>query len=106
MLVSPFRPASKDIAASVAEITATFPAKTAIASGCCCFPSASVLNGSSTTNASSMRLVPQLVPPAIFLASIPVAYLIFSSAARLSWLALVVLNPAVGILVRRRAPLV
>jgi uncharacterized membrane protein len=51
-----------------------------------------------------LELVPQLVPPAIFLASIPVAYLVSSSAARLSWLALVVLNPAVGILVRRRAP--
>ena len=51
-----------------------------------------------------LELVPQLVPPAFFLASIPVAYLVSSSAARLSWLALVVLNPAVGILVRRRAP--
>ncbi len=51
-----------------------------------------------------LELVPQLVPPAFFLASIPVAYLVSSPAARLSWLALVVLNPAVGILVRRRAP--
>jgi hypothetical protein len=48
--------------------------------------------------------VPQLVPPAIFLASIPVAYLASSAAARLSWLALVVLNPVVGVLVQRRAP--
>ena len=53
-----------------------------------------------------LELVPQLVPPAVFLASIPVAYLVSSSAARLSWLALAVLNPVVGILVRRRAPLV
>jgi uncharacterized membrane protein len=53
-----------------------------------------------------LELVPQLVPPAFFLASIPVAYLVSSSAARLSWLALVVLGPVVGILVRRRAPLV
>ena len=50
-----------------------------------------------------LELVPQLVPPAFFLASIPVAYLVSSSAARLSWLALVVLNPVVGILVRSRA---
>jgi hypothetical protein len=53
-----------------------------------------------------LELVPQLVPPAVFLASIPVAYLISSSAARLSWLSLVVLGPLVGILVSRRAPLV
>ena len=51
-----------------------------------------------------LELVPQLVPPAFFLASIPVAYLVSSSAARLSWLALVVISPGVGILVRRRAP--
>jgi hypothetical protein len=36
----------------------------------------------------------------------PVAFLISSSAARLSWLSLVVLGPVVGILVSRRAPLV
>jgi hypothetical protein len=51
-----------------------------------------------------LELVPQLVPPAVFFASIPLAYLVSSPAARLSWLALVVLNPAVGVLVRRRAP--
>ncbi|MEX5720522.1 TMEM175 family protein [Geodermatophilus maliterrae] len=55
---------------------------------------------------SRLELVPQLVPPVVFLASIPVAYLVSSSAARLSWLALAVLDPVVGILVRRRAPLV
>ena len=53
-----------------------------------------------------LELVPQLVPPALFIASIPVAYLVSSPAARLSWLTLVVVNPVVGILVRRRAPLV
>ncbi len=52
-----------------------------------------------------MRLepVPPLVPSAVFLASISVAYLVSSAAARLSWLALVVLNPLVGILIRRAA---
>ncbi len=53
-----------------------------------------------------LELVPQLVPPEVFLASIPVAYLASSAAARLSWLALVVLNPVVGVLVQRRAPMV
>jgi uncharacterized membrane protein len=67
-------------------------------------------NGLPTVQPSPRRmkleLVPQLVPPAFFLASIPVAYLVSSSAARLSWLALVALNPVVDILLRRRAPLV
>ncbi len=53
-----------------------------------------------------LELVPQLVPPAVFLASISVAYLASSASARLSWLALVGLIPVVGVLVRRRAPLV
>jgi hypothetical protein len=39
----------------------------------------------------------------VFLASIPVAYLASSSTARLSWLALVILNPVVGVRVSRRA---
>ncbi len=51
-----------------------------------------------------LELVAQLVPPAVFLASIPVAYLASSAAARLSWLVLVVLNPMVDVLVARRAP--
>jgi uncharacterized membrane protein len=50
-----------------------------------------------------LNLVPQLVPAAVFLGSIPVAYLVSSPAARLSWLALLVLNPMVGILANRRA---
>jgi uncharacterized membrane protein len=50
-----------------------------------------------------LNLVAQLVPAAVFLASIPVAYLVSSSAARLSWLSLLILNPIVGVLVSRRA---
>jgi uncharacterized membrane protein len=50
-----------------------------------------------------LNLVPQLIPAAVFLASIPVAYLVSSSAARLSWLSLLILNPMVGVLVSRRA---
>jgi hypothetical protein len=50
-----------------------------------------------------LNVVVQLVPPAVFLASVPVAYLVSSSAARLSWLSLLVFNPMVGILANRRA---
>jgi uncharacterized membrane protein len=50
-----------------------------------------------------LNLVLQLIPAAVFLASIPVAYLVSSPAARLSWLSLVILNPMVGVLVSRRA---
>jgi uncharacterized membrane protein len=50
-----------------------------------------------------LNLVPQLIPAAVFLASIPVAYLVSSPAARLSWLSLLILNPMVGVLVSRRA---
>jgi uncharacterized membrane protein len=50
-----------------------------------------------------LNLVLQLIPAAVFLASIPVAYLVSSSAARLSWLSLLILNPLVGVLVSRRA---
>jgi len=48
-----------------------------------------------------LYLVPQLIPPAGFLASIPVAYLVSSTAARLSWLALAILNPMVYYLLVR-----
>jgi uncharacterized membrane protein len=51
-----------------------------------------------------LELVAQLVSPAVFLASIPVAYLASSAAARLSWLALVVLNPMVDVLLAHRSP--
>jgi hypothetical protein len=50
-----------------------------------------------------LELAVQLGPPAIFLASIPVAYLFSSSVARLSWLALLLVNPVMGILVHSRA---
>jgi hypothetical protein len=51
----------------------------------------------------SLNLVAQLVHPAVFLASIPLPYLVSSSAARLSLLLLLVLKPVVGILASRRA---
>jgi TMEM175 potassium channel family protein len=42
------------------------------------------------------RVVAGLAPAAVFLASIPVAYLVSPDLARLSWLALLVVNPAVA----------
>jgi uncharacterized membrane protein len=65
-----------------------------------------LISGPPSPRRLRLELVPQLVPSAVFLASIPVAYLASSAAARLSWLALVVLNPVVGVLVQRRAPMV
>jgi uncharacterized membrane protein len=51
-----------------------------------------------------LQLLFRLVNPAVFLASIPVAYLASPAAARLSWLTLAVLNPLIGVLADRRAP--
>lgn len=42
------------------------------------------------------RAADGLAPAAVFLASIPIAYLISPAAGRLSWLALIVINPLVG----------
>ena len=48
------------------------------------------------------RVVNGLVPAAVFLASVPLAYLVSPGVARLSWFSLLVVNPAVGALVNRR----
>jgi hypothetical protein len=42
-----------------------------------------------------------LVPAAVFLASVPIAYLASPDVARLSWLSLLAINPAVGALTAR-----
>jgi hypothetical protein len=42
-----------------------------------------------------------LTPVAVFLASVPIAYLASPDAARLFWLSLLVLNPGVGALTAR-----
>jgi uncharacterized membrane protein len=47
------------------------------------------------------RVINGLIPVAVFLVSVPIAYLASPGAARLSWLSLLVLNPAVGTLTRR-----
>jgi hypothetical protein len=46
-------------------------------------------------------VVTGLAPAAVFLASVPIAYLASPGAARLSWFALLVVNPAVGALMAR-----
>jgi hypothetical protein len=42
-----------------------------------------------------------LAPAAVFLASVPIAYLVSPVAARLSWISLLAVNPAVGALTAR-----
>jgi uncharacterized membrane protein len=42
-----------------------------------------------------------LVPTAVFLASVPIAYLASPDAARASWFSLLAINPAVGLLTAR-----
>lgn len=42
------------------------------------------------------RVLGGLTPAIVFLASVPIAYLVSPDLARLSWLALLVVNPAVG----------
>ncbi len=44
-----------------------------------------------------------LAPALVFLVSIPIAYLVTPKAAQLIWIALLVVNPAIGRIVRRRA---
>jgi len=46
-------------------------------------------------------VVTGLVPAAVFLASVPIAYLVSPGVARLSWLSLLVVNPAVGAVMQR-----
>lgn len=43
-----------------------------------------------------ISLVPQAVTPVVFLASVPIAYLVSTAAGRLSWLSLLLLGPAAG----------
>ena len=49
-------------------------------------------------------LVLALVPAVVFLASIPIAYGVSADAARISWLALLVVSPVVGRIVERNQP--
>jgi uncharacterized membrane protein len=47
------------------------------------------------------KVINGLVPAAVFLASVPIAYLASPDVARLSWLSLLAINPAVGALTAR-----
>jgi hypothetical protein len=47
------------------------------------------------------RVIDGLVPAAVFLASVPLAYLASPAIARVAWVSLVVINPAVGTLMAR-----
>jgi uncharacterized membrane protein len=47
------------------------------------------------------RVVDGFVPAAVFLVSVPIAYLASPGIARLSWLSLLAINPAVGALMAR-----
>ena len=60
-----------------------------------------VLDHAPTTGEWRQTVVTGLAPAAVFLASVPVAYLASPVAARVSWIALVVVNPAVGALMAR-----
>jgi uncharacterized membrane protein len=50
-----------------------------------------------------ISLVPQAVTPVVFLASVPIAYLVSSAAGRMSWLSLLFLGPLVGTWAKRAA---
>lgn len=49
-----------------------------------------------------VQLVPQVVPPAVFLGSVPLAYLWSPSAARFAWLSIAVIAPVAGTWAGRR----
>jgi len=60
-----------------------------------------LLDHTATRGESREKVTDGLVAPAVFLASVPIAYLISPDIARLWWLVLIVANPAVGILALR-----
>jgi len=60
-----------------------------------------LLDHTPTPDESREKVINGLVAPVVFLASVPIAYLASPDVARLSWLALIVVNPAVGTLTAR-----
>jgi uncharacterized membrane protein len=60
-----------------------------------------LLDRTPTPAESRERILDGLAPVTVFLASVPIAYLASPAVARLSWLALLVVNPAVGTLTSR-----
>jgi uncharacterized membrane protein len=55
-----------------------------------------LLDHTPTSGEWRQAVVTGIAPAAVFVASVPIAYLISPGAARLSWLLLLVVNPAVG----------
>lgn len=60
-----------------------------------------VLDHTPTSREWRGTVINGLTPVAVFLASVPIAYLASPTAARLSWLSLLLLNPGVGALTGR-----
>jgi uncharacterized membrane protein len=62
---------------------------------------AGLLDHKATAAERRGTLVGNLTPTVVFLASVPLAYLVSPDGARLFWLSLLVINPAVGAFVAR-----
>ena len=60
-----------------------------------------LLDHTPTTGEGREIVINGLAPVAVFLASVPIAYLVSPVAARLSWLSLLAVNPGVGALTAR-----
>jgi uncharacterized membrane protein len=63
---------------------------------------AGLLDHTPTSGEWRERVIDGLTPAAVFLASVPVAYLVSADVARLSWLSLLVVNPFSALTARRR----
>jgi uncharacterized membrane protein len=60
-----------------------------------------LLDHTPTADERRERVVTGLAPAAVFLASVPIAYLVSPDVARLSWISLIAVNPGVGVLMAR-----
>jgi uncharacterized membrane protein len=60
-----------------------------------------LLDHTPTTGEWREMVINGMAPAVVFLASVPIAYLVSPVAARLSWLSLLAVNPAVGALTAR-----
>jgi uncharacterized membrane protein len=60
-----------------------------------------LLDHTPTADERRERVVTGLAPAAVFLASVPIAYLVSPDVARLSWISLIAVNPGVGALMAR-----
>ena len=60
-----------------------------------------LLDHTPTADERREKVVTGLAPAAVFLASVPIAYLVSPGVARLSWISLIAVNPGVGALMAR-----